>query len=199
MKTLKIISIKTVTTAVLVSTLVMIGACGNNQENSAEEKSQSKVSQQNPKPPSIDIHAAALMGNLDAIHQHIKVGSDLNVKDEYGSSPLNIAAAFGKTEVARVLIEAGADMNITNNEGSTPLHVAAFFCRMEIVEMLLDKGADKNLKNNFGSTALKSVAGPFDNVKGIYDQISKDLGPFGFKLDYEHIKITRPKIVEMLR
>jgi len=188
MKNQKIISIKVVTTAMVVAILITIAACGGEQEKS-----------QSPKPPSIDIHGASFMGNLDAIHQHIKAGSDLNEKDEYGSCPLSIAVAFGKTEVARALIEAGADMNITNNDGATPLHTAAFFCRTEIVEMLLEKGADKKLKNNFGSTAFESVAGPFDNVKSIYDQISKDLGPLGFKLDYEQIKITRPKIAEMLR
>ena len=64
--------------------------------------------------------------------------------------------------------------------------------------MLLDNGADRNLENNFGSTALESVSGPFDNVKVIYDQFSKDLGPLGLKLDYEYIKATRPKIAEML-
>lgn len=199
MKTQKIISIKAVTTAMLVATLLTIAACGGKQGNSAKEKRQSSVSQTSSKPPSIDIHTATLLGNLEAIHQHIKAGSDLNEKDEYGSSPLIIAATFGKTEVARALIEAGADVNCRNNDGSTPLYCAAFFCRTEIVQALLDKGADKKIKNNFGSTALESVASPFNDVKGIYDLFSKDLGPLGFKLDYEQLKMTRPRIAEMLR
>lgn len=198
MKTQKINSIKALTKSMLVVILLTITACGNKQGNSARENEQSSVSETKVKPPGMDIHAAALMGNLRAIQQHIKAGSDLNEKDEYGSSPLIIAATFGKTEVARVLIEAGADMNCKSNDGSTPLHTAAFFCRIEIVEALLNKGADKNLRNNYGSTALESISGPFDNVKGIYDQISKDLGPLGFKLDYEYVKETRPRIAEML-
>ena len=199
MKTQKIISAKLVTTSMLVVILLTIASCGSGQEKSARENEQSSVSETKVKPPGMDIHAAAFMGNLEAIQQHIKAGSDLNEKDEYGSSPLTIAATFGKTEVARALIEAGADMNCRSNDGSTPLHTAAFFCRIEIVEALLNKGADKNLRNNYGSTALESISGPFDNVKGIYDQISKDLGPLGFKLDYEHVKETRPRIAEMLR
>jgi hypothetical protein len=90
-------------------------------------------------------------------------------------------------------------MNITSNDGSTPLHTAAFFCRTEIVKALLAKGADKSLKNNYGSTALTSVSYPFSEAKGIYDQISKDLGPLGFKLDYKYLEMTRPKIAKLLQ
>ncbi len=183
---------KTIMTVMLVVTLLIISGCGK-QENSAKEKIQSS------KPPNVSIHIAAVQGNNDAIKQHITAGSDLNIKDKYGSSPLIIAITFDKTEVAKTLIEAGADLKITNNDGSTPLHIAAFFCRTEIVKALLDKGADKNVKNNFGRTALASVASPFDNVKGIYDGIGKSLMPLGLKLDYERIKNTRPKIAEMLQ
>ena len=165
-------TMKTVTTALLAVSLLTIAGCGK---------------QENPT-PHVSIHIAALQGNIDAIRQHIDAGSDLNEKDAYGSSPLIVATTFGKTEVARALIDAGADMKITNNEGSTPLHIAAFFCRTEIVKALLDKGADKNALNKAGRTALESVAGPFDDVKGIYDSIGKGLRPLGLKLDYDRIK-----------
>lgn len=175
------VEMKKVTKAILIITLFAIAGCGKQDT------------------PSVSLHTAALLGNIDAIKQHIKFGSDLNKKDEYGSSPLIVAITFGKTEVAKALIEAGADMTITNKHGATPLHLAAFFCRIEIVEALLHKGADKNAKNNFGSTALESVAGPFEDVKGIYDNIGKDLMPLGLELDYDRIKMTRPRIAEMLR
>lgn len=178
---------KTVTTAMLVVTLLTVAGCGK-QENSAKEK------------PSVGLHEAAAQGNLEAIRQHIEAGSDLNEKEpSRGSSPLITAAAFGETEAARALIEAGADVNFKNNERSTPLITAAFLCRTEIVKVLLENGADKNARNNAGSTALEAVAGPFDDVKGIYDQLRAALGPLGIELDYERIKMTRPKIAEMLR
>ena len=180
---------KTLTTAVLVVTLLTFTGCGKQES-----------SQTAPKPPSVGLIEAAASGNLDAIRQHIKAGSDLNEKEpSRGSSPLITATAFGQTEAARVLIEAGADVNFKNNEGSTALHTAAFFCRTEIVKALLDNGADKNARNNAGRTALESVSAPFDDVKGIYDQFKAVLGPLGIELDYERIKMTRPKIAEMLR
>jgi hypothetical protein len=116
-----------------------------------------------------------------------------------GSTPLISAAVFGKTEVARALIKAGADVNLQNNEGSTALHSAAFLCRKEIVEMLLDNGVDKEIRNNVGSSALESVSAPFEDVKFIYDIFSKDLGPLGFKLDYDYVKETRPVIAGLLQ
>ena len=198
MKTQKKLSIKTVTTAMLVATILTFAACNSEGGNSKKLKKQSTASETSTNPPSIDIHTATLLGDIDAVHQHINAGSDLNKKDDYGSSPLIIAATFGKTEVARALIEAGADLNITNNDGSTPLHTAAFLCRIEIVEALLAKGADKNALNNFGNTALQSVESSFEDVKGIYDIFSKELGPLGLKLDYVEIESTRPRIAEML-
>ena len=183
---------KTVTTAMLVVTLLIVVGC-RTQENASKETGQPS------KPPDVSLHEAALQGNIDAVRQHIKAGSDLNEKDAYGSSPLIVAATFGKTEVARALIEAGADMKISDNLGSTPLLIAAFLCRTEIVKALLDKGANKYLRNNSGSTAFDIVAAPFDDDKGIYDSLGQALEPLGLELDYEQIKMTRPKITKMLR
>jgi len=190
---------KTLTTVMLATMLLFIAACSSKQGSSDEEK-QSKTTKETPKPPAMDIHAATFMGDMDAISQHIAAGSDLNLKEPtMGSTPLISAAVFGKTEVALALIEAGADVNLQNNEGSTALTSAAFLCRTEIVKTLLANDADKNIRTNAGSTAFESVAGPFEDVKFIYDIFSRDLGPLGLKLDYKQLEETRPVIAEMLR
>jgi len=199
MKTNKINSTKEVIVAILLVLILAITACSSKAGYSAEEKKITSEAQTSPQPPNIDIYAAALFGDLKAINKHIKAGTDLNKKDAYGSTPLIIAATFGKTDVAKALIAGGADVNIINNEGGTALHSAAFLCRTEIVQILLDNGIDKSIKNNYGSTALESISVPFENVKGIYDQFSKDLGPLGLKLDYHKIEMTRPVIAEMLQ
>jgi glucan biosynthesis protein C len=150
--------------------------------------------------PATGIHQASLQGDMETVQQHIAAGVDIDQRDPTsGNSPLTNAATFGRIEVAQVLLRQGADVNARNNEGSTPLHAAAFFCHTEVVEMLLEHGADTSLRNNAGATALDSVAGPFDQVKPIYDLLGGLLSPLGLELDYQQIKDTRPVIAELLR
>ena len=183
---------KTVFTAMLVAALLIVVG-GEKRANSSEVHAPPSVQ------PGISLQMAAFQGNIDAVRQHIAAGSDLNEKDAYGSTPLIIATTFGQNEAAETLIAAGADLNLKNKDGSTALHIAAFLCRTEIVEALLDKGADKYLRNDAGHTAFESVEAPFDDVKNIYDNLAKALGPLGLKLDYGHIRTTRPRIAKMLR
>lgn len=189
MKAPKNISVRNTIKATLLAGMLFMLACSGEQ---------GKVASTDSEAPSMTIHVAAFTGNVKVIEEHATAKTDLNEKDEYGSSPLTIAATFDKTEVATVLIKGGADLNVRSDDGSTPLHTAAFFCRTEIVAALLAAGADTSLRNNYGSTALESVSAPFDEVEMIYDQISKDLGPLGLKLDYNHIRNTRPVIVKMI-
>ena len=149
--------------------------------------------------PAMAIHTAAALGNIEAVRQHIRAGSDLNARDAYGSTPLIAAITFGRTEVATALIDARADLTIANNDGSTPLHIAAFMCHPEVVTALLEAGADKEALNRWGSTPRQSVEAPFEKVKGMYDAIGEALGPLGLTLDYERIQATRPVIAEMLK
>jgi ankyrin repeat protein len=187
-------TMKTLTQAMIFALLISLAGCAKQDDSDSDNGSD-----RDPRPPRVDLHVAALQGNLSAVEQHINAESDLNQKDAYGSTPLILAITFGRTEVAKALIEAGADMTLTNNDGATPLHIAAFFCRIEIVKALLDHGADKTGRNKAGRTAFQSVAGPFEAAKGIYDSIGKGLKPLGLKLDYERIRETRPRIAEMLR
>lgn len=198
MKTRQINSFKSLTAMLVAIAFFGMTSCIDQAKKPTIDKEEA-TKEIKVNPPSVDIHTAVFMGNVDAVRQHIEAGSDLNAKDQYGSTPLIIAATFNKPDVAILLIDAGADMNISGNDGSTALHTSAFFCRTEIVKALLANGADKTLTNNYGSTALASVSYPFSEAKGIYDQISKDLGPLGFKLDYEYLEVTRPKIAKMLQ
>jgi hypothetical protein len=189
---------KTTTVILMLVSLLCLASCSSKSGDSKKEKTSS--TREKVKPPAMDLHTAALTGDLDVIRQHIEAGSDLDeAEPSVGSSPLITASVFGKTEAAIALIEAGADVNFQNKEKSTALHTAAFLCRTGIVQALLDKGADKTLKNIYGSTPLETVSGPFEDVKAVYEQFAKDLGPLGLKLDYGQLESTRPVIAEMLQ
>jgi len=190
---------KAVIIIMLLVTLVAVAGCGQ-QEKSVEETKQPSVSQTAQAPAVVDLHTAAATANLDAIDQHIKAGSDMNVRDpEGGTCLLSTAALFGQTEAAIALIEAGTDINCIGDDGATPLHVAAFFCRAEIVKALVDKGADRTIRNSYGSTPLEAVSAPFEAVKPVYEHFAKILAPMGVNLDLERIKQARPQIAEMLK
>ena len=102
-----------------------------------------------PSVPDISIHDAAIEGNIEKVKQHLADGTDVNIKDKDGASPLHFAAGSGHKEVVELLIARGADVN----EG-TPLNYAAFNGGKEIAEMLIAKGADVNAKTKNGITPL---------------------------------------------
>ncbi len=134
---------KTSTTTILIITLLAIVGCAK-QENPA---------------PKVDLHSAVVTDDLEAIRQHIKAGSDLNVLEpSRASTPLITAAALGKTEAAKILIDAGADLNYQNADGSTALHTAAAFGKTEVANILINAGIDLNRQNNEGATALHAAA-----------------------------------------
>jgi len=196
----KVLSRNILSKAILPAAVLLTIVIYAKQGGSAGTQLASPSLEQEISAPNIGLHTAVVQGNLEAVKQHIKAGSDLDISEPSGgSSPLITASVFGKVEIARVLVEAGANVNFKNNEGSTALHSAAFFCYPEIVELLLDNGADKSIRNNSGSTALESVTAPFELVKGIYEYFANTLGPLGLELDYEQIQSIRPKIAELLQ
>ncbi|MEJ2585047.1 MAG: ankyrin repeat domain-containing protein [Robiginitalea sp.] len=194
MRTLKINSLKSIFHTMLLTAFLtgVLVAC--QEANKAEPVQTSAVQ------PAVDLQAAVIQGNLEAIKQHIHAGSDLNAKDPMsGSTALISAATFGRTAIASALIDGGADLSVKNNDGATALHVAAFFCRVEIVQKLLDAGADKTLRNNFGATPRESIMGSFSEVKPIYEFMQSQLGPLGLELDMAELEKTRPVIAMMLQ
>ena len=199
MKTSKNYFKNLITSVLLITALIIIVSCKEKNEKIDNKKVSSSVSNSKVEVPKEDIITATFLGDLKVVKQHINAGSDLNIKDQYGSTPLIVAATFGKTEVAKVLINGGADLNLTGSDGSTALHTAAFFCRTEIVKALIKAGVNKNIKNQYGSTALESVLAPFESVKPIYEEFNKNLGPMGLKLDYAYLEKTRPVIADLLK
>jgi len=73
------------------------------------------------------IHVAAAVGNIEAVRQHLAAGEDVNVKDEFGYTPLHNAAWIGQKEIAELLIAKGADVNVLDGDGNTALDWAIYF------------------------------------------------------------------------
>ncbi|AXK60214.1 ankyrin repeat domain-containing protein [Candidatus Chromulinivorax destructor] len=129
------------------------------------------------------LYWATWHNNLEIVQMLINAHVNVNIKNNYGVTPLHIAAKnnsaialmlinagaiinikdkFGCTplhetttpEIVSILIEKGADLNIQNKDGKTPLHEAIQYNDIKIARILIDAGADLNLKNDNGYTAL---------------------------------------------
>ena len=198
-KRIKMNSLKTLINMSLLL-LLLTTACGQSGNKTKTEANNTTETESVVATPEIDIQAAILSDNIEAVKQHIEAGTDLNKKDAMsGSTPLITAASFGKNKIAQVLIDAGADLTVKNNDGATALHTAAFFCRVEVVQSLIDAKVDKTTKNNFGMTPRESIMGPFAEIKPIYEMLQQQLGPIGLQIDLAEIEKTRPVIAMMLQ
>jgi len=78
----------------------------------------------------------------------------VDVRSNWGETPLHRAAAGGRKAVVEFLLARKASVNVKDNQGITPLVHAA----REGVELLLVRGADVNATADYGSTPLKVVA-----------------------------------------
>ena len=81
-------------------------------------------------------------------------GSDVNGKDDDGSTALHISAKENKINFVNMLLSHGADVNVRNNYGTTALHYAIYSSNLEIIEALISHGAYVNVKNDYGQSPI---------------------------------------------
>lgn len=94
-----------------------------------------------PAPPTLNLHRAVAIGDLDQIKRHLHWGTDLNQADAAGDGPLHVAARQGNVASARLLLRGGADPQRRNAQGHTPLQLALIHGKTRVAELLKDQGA----------------------------------------------------------
>jgi len=125
------------------------------------------------------IEAAAELGNIEAVKQHLDDGTEVNARTEDGWTALHFAAQNSRREIAELLIANGAEVNAKDKDGRTPIdfasgatveflrthggrsdsiHVSAINGDLAGVKALLDAGADVNARTEIGWTALHFAA-----------------------------------------
>jgi ankyrin repeat protein len=86
---------------------------------------------------------AAIFGNREIIELLMSSGITIDVKDEYGISPLTLAVLRKDHELELVdfIIQSGVDVDEVDDHGSTALGLAVHLDNLIVVRYLLEKGA----------------------------------------------------------
>lgn len=101
-------------------------------------------------------------GEIRCVEKILAQGSDVNVKDAFGWTPLMNVAGAGRLDIAKMLLANGANLELRDNGGTTALGLAAAKGREDMVSLLLEKGANINAKDGKGLDPLMmSASGGF--------------------------------------
>lgn len=97
---------------------------------------------------------AAGKGDVALVKDLIAKGTDVNIKDREGNTPIMPAAGWNRVEVIKALLSKGASINAKNRYSDTALMRASKYGHVEAVQALLAAGALINEKNNGNQSAL---------------------------------------------
>ena len=70
-----------------------------------------------------------------------RLGADVNIPDNIGTTPVYIAAFAGHANAIRILATLGADVKTPNKDGSTPLNVAIYYKHTDAINVLAEMAA----------------------------------------------------------
>lgn len=115
----------------------------------------------------LDLHAAAALGDLDAIFRQLQVApKGVNQKMAAGWTALHLACYYDHPKVVALLLSFGADVHATGPNGHcTPLHMAVAGDCPAAVAQIIRSGASLSARDAAGFNAVQiSVLTAHDKV-----------------------------------
>ena len=105
------------------------------------------------------VHAAAARGDLPTLQKLLAARAEVNARDAYGRTPLQVATYARQAEAIRVLAQAGADLNLLENDRYDAVTIAAVADDEATLRLLLALGASaKQITSRYDGTALIAAA-----------------------------------------
>ncbi|XP_031626099.1 apolipophorins-like [Contarinia nasturtii] len=103
-------------------------------------------------------HGAVLGENLRAIEELLANGTDVNIRDRNGRTPLFTAARNGRHIMVESLLRNGAHINLKDYYGAAPIHTATSEGHKRVVEILIKNGIDKHSRDENGNAPINIAA-----------------------------------------
>ena len=118
------------------------------------------------------LHVSSYWGLVKIVRILLDKGLDVNIRDSYGATPLQVAARDGHEPVVKLLLDNKADIITENNRGETALYWAARNGHKTVVRLLLERGAVVSTRDNEGWNALDwaVLEGNSEIVKQLLEQ-----------------------------
>ena len=102
---------------------------------------------------------AAHAGDVEAIHQLVAQGADVNARDSHHRTPAHVAAFASQNDALRALAELGADMNALEHQAYDIVTIAAVADDPELMSLAIELGNDPGLTTSpYDGTALIAAA-----------------------------------------
>jgi len=104
------------------------------------------------------LHEACMRGFADLLQPLLDAGADLNARDRFGQTPLDIALAYKNGKVVATLLQLGQRLAESQNIAEQTMESATLRGQTEIVRILLENGFDVNQPAKSGSRYLNDAA-----------------------------------------
>lgn len=104
------------------------------------------------------LHKASRNDNYEIVDLLIKLGLNVNEKNQFHDTPLHLAVQFNNLAIVDRLIFKGAIVNSTNKKKITPLHLAAKGGGIEIINLLIANQAKISANDENGVKPIHFAA-----------------------------------------
>ena len=103
------------------------------------------------------IFSRARHGRYHECERILKSDVDVDVRDEFGNTPLIVACQNGKKRLAKLFLRYKAGINNVNSHGNTSLHYCFTYGYGDLGDYLISKGANATITNNNGLTCYEGL------------------------------------------